>query len=151
MQYYRTLALAVSSLVIVSFTTFSGPAVADDNGKFDIAGIRLGMTPEQAVQALKAQGISGDKIYESRMAYGYSDGVNHGLKTDDFLARITAAKVEILGSKRRSDSFEVCGAHSSTASTRSPVASSARPWSTSTARRLPPRRASSTGDTAVAT
>lgn len=107
MQYYRTLALAVSSFVIVSFTTFSGPAVADDNGKFDIAGIRLGMTPEQAVQALKAQGISGDKIYESRMAYGYSDGVNHGLKTDDFLARITAGKVEILGSKRRSDSFEL--------------------------------------------
>lgn len=107
MPYYNKLALAAGTVATVLLTTFSTPAFADDGSKFDIVGLRLGMTPEQAVQALKAHGVGADKIYENRMAYGYSDGVNHGLKTDDFLARITAGKVDIQGNKRRDESFEL--------------------------------------------
>ncbi len=106
MPYNKKLARVASTVATVLFTTFCSPAFADDN-VFDIVGLRLGMTPEQAVQALKTHGIGADKIYEIRMAYGYSDGVNHGLKTDDFLARITAGKVDIQGNKRREESFEL--------------------------------------------
>ncbi|MCB2006025.1 MAG: hypothetical protein R3E92_12775 [Burkholderiaceae bacterium] len=108
MPYHKKLALVASTVAATAIAIFSTSAVAaDDDSKFEMVGIRLGMTPEQVVPVLKAHGIGGDRIYESRMAYSYSDGINHGLKTDDFLARITASKVEVLGNKRRDDSFEL--------------------------------------------
>jgi hypothetical protein len=44
-------------------------------------------------------------VSEQRLYYTYSDGVNHGLKTDDFIWYISGAKDSSDGFKKRIDSF----------------------------------------------
>ncbi|MCB1843895.1 MAG: hypothetical protein KDI09_13105 [Halioglobus sp.] len=58
---------------------------------FDIVGLSLGMTETQARTALKAHGVD-PNLQEQRQHYAYSDGVNHGLTTEDFLYTIDAER-----------------------------------------------------------
>lgn len=92
--------------VLALCVLLASPAVADDE-RFDIVGLKLGMTPEQALQALAAHGVPADRIYESRIAYAYSDGLKHDYSTEEFLAEITGGKLEQLGGKRRADSLKL--------------------------------------------
>lgn len=78
-----------------------------DVERFDIVGLQLGMTPGQVMTALEAYGFAADRIYESRVSYMYSDGLKHDYATDDFLASITADKLEQVGGKRREESLQL--------------------------------------------
>lgn len=105
MPQYKMPGLIAATFATAFLTGLSAPVAANDNSKFDIVGLQLGMTPEQAVQALKAHGVSEPSIQRSRMSYGYSDGIKHDFKSDDFLVRMTAGKQDQVNGKRRSDSF----------------------------------------------
>ncbi len=96
-----------SSVSVILFTgMMAHAALAADNEKFDIVGLTLGMTAEEAVQALREYGVDPQSISETRMAYHYSDGVNHDFKTEDFLHSVTAGKSEVVSNgKRQSDSL----------------------------------------------
>lgn len=72
----------------------------------DIAGLKLGMSPEQAKAALVAFGIDTDKIQETVSSYRYTDGVNSH-NTVEFLDRITASTSEFRNGKRIEDVFEL--------------------------------------------
>ena len=90
MIYKRIGSLAT---VISIFAVFvSVPSYADDNDKYDVAGLRLGMTYEQVKQALVDHGIAESAIQERRQSYHYGDGIKNDYRTDDFLYRITAGK-----------------------------------------------------------
>ena len=67
-------------------------------GVFDIVGLRLGMTPQEARSALLAND-PGAKIEEERRYFVYSDGINHGLRSEDFLHSLSTSH---LSDNRRS-------------------------------------------------
>ena len=90
MTLERVLPLAAVLAIFVSM--FSVPSDAADDDKFDIAGLRLGMTYEQVKHALVGHGIPGSDLQETRQSYHYSDGINHSYRTGDFLYRISAGK-----------------------------------------------------------
>ncbi|HBN88105.1 hypothetical protein [Rheinheimera aquimaris] len=94
---------AICVFVILTTTT----AIAADSGsKYDVVGITLGMTVEDAKQKLRDFGIEEQSIYETRMSYSYSDGVNHNFKTDDFVYRIIGAnEARYKDGKQYSDSI----------------------------------------------
>src|SRR5690606_34801144 len=64
---------------------------ADSDNQYDVVGITLGMTVEEARQKLLDLGIDEQSVYETRMSYSYSDGINHNFKTDEFVYRIIGA------------------------------------------------------------
>jgi hypothetical protein len=68
---------------------FQPAAQADSNWAMgrDIAGVRLGMTEQEALAALKAFNPSW-KINSIMAYFNYSDGVRHGLQTPEFLEKI---------------------------------------------------------------
>jgi hypothetical protein len=89
--------------LLTLFSVFSGSAFCAD--KFDIVGLRLGMTPEEALKALRAHGVDESTINKSRRVFSYSDGLKHDYKTKDFLYRINAGKNASVGNQRKQDSI----------------------------------------------
>jgi hypothetical protein len=81
-----------------------GVVHADD--RFDIVGLRLGMTPEEVRQALRAHGVEEARIVEERRAFAYSDGME-SFQTNDFVAKIVGGLRDFVGGKERADSFTV--------------------------------------------
>ena len=57
----------------------------------DIVGLKLGMTVAEAKAALLAYRVD-PAIQEQRQYFTYSDGVNHNLKTEDFVTSIGATR-----------------------------------------------------------
>ena len=90
MTVSKTITASLAAFLIAALT---GQAVlAADNEKFDVAGFTLGMTPEQALQALREYGADDASISETQSSYSYSDGLNHDYRTEAFVSRISAAK-----------------------------------------------------------
>jgi hypothetical protein len=58
---------------------------------FDVLGVKLGMTVAEVKNVLTGDGVDAD-IKEHRQHYTYSDGVVHGLKTEDFIYYIDAIR-----------------------------------------------------------
>jgi hypothetical protein len=79
--------------------------LAAGKDSMDIVGLRLGMTPQEAFNALEAHGIAREAIQETRMSYSYSDGLRNDYRTADFLAHVTAGKRQSAASRRSEDSF----------------------------------------------
>ena len=80
--------------------------VAAFASEHDIAGLRLGMSPEQAKAALKAFGVDPSRIQEIKSSYRYIDGINSH-STAEFLDRIIADKVELRNGRRVQDNFQL--------------------------------------------
>lgn len=62
------------------------PAIAASS-ELDIGGLRLGMTPDEARQALVEFGVAADKIQESRSKFWFMDGDKRH-ETPDFIDRM---------------------------------------------------------------
>jgi hypothetical protein len=99
-------ALALSAILSISSSLLSVPSYAADDGKFDIVGLKLGMTRDETIQALTAYGIDPARVDEQLQTYRYSDGVSSA-STEPFLYRITASKQSRVNGKRNSDSFSI--------------------------------------------
>jgi hypothetical protein len=98
-------ALSLAAILSVSGSLLSVPSYAADD-KFDIVGLKLGMTRDETIQALTAHGIDPAQIQEQLQTYRYSDGVRTA-STEPFLYRITAGKQTRVNGKRNSDSFTI--------------------------------------------
>ena len=97
---------AVFAICVSGILTATSAMAADSGSKYDVIGITLGMTVEDAKQKLRDFGIEEQSIYETRMSYSYSDGINHNFKTDDFVYRIIGAnKALYKDGKQNSDSI----------------------------------------------
>lgn len=97
---------AVFAICVSGILTATSAMAADSGSKYDVIGITLGMTVEDAKQKLRDFGIEEQSIYETRMSYSYSDGINHNFKTDDFVYRIIGAnKALYKDGKQHSDSI----------------------------------------------
>jgi hypothetical protein len=94
---------AVLSIPASLFSVSSHAAAAD---KFDIVGLKLGMTRDEAIRALTAYGIDPAQIQEQRQAYRYSDGVSSA-STEPFLHRISASKKTKVNGNKNSDYFSI--------------------------------------------
>ncbi|PLX66547.1 MAG: hypothetical protein C0607_22845 [Azoarcus sp.] len=104
MLQLKTVALA--AIVSATACCLAPLTHAADAGKFDIAGITLGMSPEEALKALRAHGVNEQSISESRLSFGYSDGLsNH--RTEDFTHMIVAHADGFVDGKRRTDTFNL--------------------------------------------
>lgn len=91
---------------LVLLLGLSLPATADD--RFDIVGLRLGMTHAEVTRALTAHGVTPSNIHETVEAFGYSDGIKKDHRTEPFLARIDAStSTLVVGSRRKSDSLTI--------------------------------------------
>lgn len=97
--------LPLAAILSFSASLLSVPAYAD-NDKFDIVGLKLGMTRDETIQALTAYGIDPAQVQEQQRTYMYSDGVSSA-NTEPFLYRITTAKQTKVNGKRVSDSFTI--------------------------------------------
>lgn len=87
------LSLALAG-ILASFT-----AHAEDKAPgLDIVGLRLGMTVAEAKAGLKAYDPAA-KIAEHRQYYSYSDGVNNGLRSPDFVFYIGMSRKIIEGNQ----------------------------------------------------
>lgn len=77
---------ALGALAVAAGLAAAVPAEADD---WNIVGLRLGMSVEETKAALKAYdpAITLDEHWQY---FAYSDGVNHGLRTEDFIAYMDA-------------------------------------------------------------
>lgn len=82
----RYLARAAAALTM---SIFALPGLADTD--WDIVGIKLGMTEAEVRGALKAFD-PGLKLTSVMSVFNYSDGVNHILKTPEFLDRLKASQ-----------------------------------------------------------
>jgi len=71
---------------------FCVPSYAAEDEKFDIVGLKLGMTDAQVKKALVDYGIPASDIKETRQFYGYSDGIKSDYRTQEFLSGIGASK-----------------------------------------------------------
>lgn len=74
--------------------------------EYDIAGLKLGMSPAQAKAALVAAGFDPKSLSESMATYRYNDGAN-GHETEAFLDRISAYKRENRNGGRVVDTFNL--------------------------------------------
>lgn len=81
------------------------PATAD--ARFDVVGLRLGMTQNEVMQALAAHGVAPSDIHQTQEVFGYSDGVKNDHRTEPFLARIEAGKSTLVGGRRKSDTLTI--------------------------------------------
>ncbi|MBX3611520.1 MAG: hypothetical protein KF871_16625 [Hydrogenophaga sp.] len=75
-------------------------------GEQDLAGLKLGMTPEQAKAALVAFGVERASIQEIQSSFRYGDGVK-SFSTEPFLDRMTGGKRVRKGSLWVEDQFEL--------------------------------------------
>ena len=97
---------ALCAICIFSIMMTTKAWAADSDSQYDVVGITLGMTVEEARQKLLDFGIEEPSIHETRMSYSYSDGINHNFKTDDFVYRIIGAnKALYKDGKQHSDSI----------------------------------------------
>lgn len=92
-------------ILMVSLLGLSLPATADD--RFDIVGLRLGMTHAEVMRALTAHGVTPSNIHETVEAFGYSDGIKNDHRTEPFLARIDASTSTKVGSQRKGDALTI--------------------------------------------
>jgi len=99
------LAVAVGLCISAVLAPHSSGAADDD--RFDIVGLRLGMTPEEALTALRAHGVNEESIDESRLVYNYSDGLKHDYSTEDFIYTIVGHVDDRIDGKRRTDTFKL--------------------------------------------
>lgn len=90
-------ALAILTLLI--------PALAS-SADLDIAGLRLGMTPDEARQALIAFGAPAEKIQESRAKFWFMDGDNRH-ETPDFIDRMNGSNDVLKNGRWVRDGFEL--------------------------------------------
>ncbi|MCW5620897.1 MAG: hypothetical protein KIS79_07325 [Burkholderiales bacterium] len=74
--------------------------------EYDIAGLKLGMSPAQAKAALVAAGFDPKSFSENMATYSYNDGVN-GHETEAFLDNIAAEKRENRSGGRVVDNFKL--------------------------------------------
>lgn len=74
--------------MVLALCCFAAAARAAEQ---DIAGLKLGMSPDQAKAALKAFGVDPARIQEVKRNYRYIDGVN-AHSTPEFLDHISADK-----------------------------------------------------------
>lgn len=81
------------------------PAIAASS-ELDIGGLRLGMSPDEARQALVAFGAAADKIQESRAKFWFMDGDNRH-ETPEFIDRMHGSNEVFKSGKRVSDSIEL--------------------------------------------
>jgi hypothetical protein len=79
--------LKSAGLCVLAILALLCPGIASSADELDIAGLRLGMTPEQAREALLAFGAPADKIQESRSKFWFMDG-DKRIETPDFIDRI---------------------------------------------------------------
>lgn len=96
------------TVVLMMLCGFSGSSLYAQNeaASFDIVGLRLGMTVEEAQAALTAYDPAmAVDIY--RQHYVYSDGAGTPLKTDDFVAYIQGSRTVVDGNLWGSESFEL--------------------------------------------
>jgi hypothetical protein len=98
--------LILAVTLSASASLLSVPSYAADDGKFDIVGLKLGMTRDETIQALTAYGIDPAQVQEQPQTYMYGDGVGTA-STEPFLYRITTAKQTKVNGKRVSDSFAI--------------------------------------------
>lgn len=71
---------------------------------FDIVGLRLGMTLAQARAALQAHDPK-VKIEEQRRYFGYSDGINNQLRSEDFVFWLSASRFVVEGNQQGSENL----------------------------------------------
>ena len=79
--------LKSAGLCVLAILALLFPGIASSAEELDIAGLRLGMTPDEARQALIAFGAPADKIQESRSKFWFMDG-DKRIETPDFIDRI---------------------------------------------------------------
>ncbi|MAL79987.1 MAG: hypothetical protein CMN55_12880 [Sneathiella sp.] len=104
MPFLRKITSSISVILFTGMMAHAAPAA--DNDKFDVVGFKLGMTTDEAQQTLRDYGADEASISISRVAFTYSDGVNHNHKTEDFIYRISAGKPVLnQDGKRQEDSI----------------------------------------------
>lgn len=103
MAGYGRLGRMVGALAVVAGLAAAAPAEAEDR---DIIGLRLGMTVAEAKAALTAYDPA-IRIDEHWQYFVYSDGVNHGLQTEEFLAYIDATRQVVNGNHWGSEGISV--------------------------------------------
>ena len=98
---------ALAAIVSATACCLAPLTHAADAGKFDVAGLTLGMSPEDALKALRVHGVNEQSISESRLAFRYSDGLKHDHSTADFTHMIVAHVDGFVDGKRRTDTFNL--------------------------------------------
>src|SRR5690606_32582169 len=93
-------------LFLAPLIWLSSIGIAHSDDRFDIVGLRLGMTPDEARQALRAHGVEESRIIEERRAFTYSDGME-SLQTNDFVHKITGGVRGFVEGKVRADSLVI--------------------------------------------
>lgn len=93
-----------SSITVILFSAIIGHSALAAAEKFDVVGLTLGMTTEEALQALRDFGVAEESISETRVSFSYSDGIRNDYRTKEFLHRVSAGKKPIIdGMKRHED------------------------------------------------
>lgn|SRR5690606_33174706 len=93
-------------LFLAPLIWLSSIGIAHSDDGFDIVGLRLGMTPEEALQAMRAHGVKQSTINESRQVFSYGDGLE-SFKTKDFIHSLVGMVDEFVDGKRRTDTFNL--------------------------------------------
>ena len=97
--------LKSAAVTVLTALLFTLPGLATA-GDLDVAGLRLGMTPEEARQALIAFGAPADKIQESRSSFWFMDGDKRH-ETPDFIERINGNNDVLKDGKWIKDQLEL--------------------------------------------
>lgn len=98
--------LALAASFSVSAFCFLPLTHAADADKFEIVGLKLGMTPEQALTVLRAHKVKEESISVSRLSYRYDDGLK-SYSTEEFTHVISAEVNEQVNGVRRTDTFNL--------------------------------------------
>ncbi|MAZ02751.1 MAG: hypothetical protein CMN56_06400 [Sneathiella sp.] len=102
MLFPRKIASSVTVFLLSAIIGHS--ALAAEADKFDVVGLSLGMTTEEAMQALRDFGVMEESISETRLSFFYTDGLKNDYRTEEFLYRVSAGKKPIInGMKRHED------------------------------------------------
>lgn len=99
------LSIRPPSLRLLAAITLFAPALATA-AELDIAGLRLGMSPDEARQALIAYGVPTDKIQEARASFWFMDGDKRH-ETAEFIDRINGNKDVLKDGRWVRDAFEL--------------------------------------------
>jgi hypothetical protein len=102
MMFRKNLSILALGAMLAA-TSFAARA-QDKAAAFDIVGLRLGMTVDEAKAALLAHAADMN-ITEQRQRYAYSDGVNHGLRTEDFIYYLSGGRKLVDGNQWGDEGF----------------------------------------------
>jgi hypothetical protein len=94
----RRAKLPILPLAVLAILANAPVRAEDRTPAFDIVGLRLGMTVDEAKAALKAYDPA-IAINEHRQYYTYSDGVTHGLRSQDFVFYIDGSRKIVEGNQ----------------------------------------------------